>query len=422
MNVPYTGLTQAIKLAPNLRALISELYKDSDLPPQIYSSGPLDHNQYKCSLLLYKGITAVPSLQSFLKSSTTDNMQITLSLALAATALTASVAATPSGCSTSYDGDFQITVVKPTSKRNLMTRDSTCGKEGYLTLKLHEGNLIDSKGRTGYIASNYQFQFDGPPQENAASIGGYSTCQNGSLALAGSTIFYQCLSGDFYNLYDRYWAEQCQPIHIDVLPCKTGPSSPGNPVSQIGDGQPQAPSATPRVPISQISDGQPQAPTATPRAPIPQIPSQQPHAPTAAPAPPAPPAPPAAPSPVTQISDGQPQAPTAAPAPHGPLAPPAPPAPHGPPAPQAPSPHSSFPVGQISDGQPQVSTSVLHNATTTAAPTKFSVTPTSFVSSTTIPSPEATKTAPAENAGNKLNEVSSICAFVMAAAVSSLLL
>lgn len=349
-------------------------------------------------------------------------MQFTLSLALAATALTASVAATSSGCSTSYDGDFQITVVKPTSKRNLMTRDSTCGQEGYLTLKLHEGNLIDSKGRTGYIASNYQFQFDGPPQENAASIGGYSACQNGSLALAGSTIFYQCLSGDFYNLYDRYWAEQCQPIHIDILPCKTGASSPSNPVSQIGDGQPQAPSATTRVPISQISDGQPQAPTATPRAPISQLPGQQPQAPTAAPAPPAPPAPPAAPSPpVTQISDGQPQAPTAAPAP------PAPPAPHGPPAPPAPappapSPHSSSPVGQISDGQPQVSTSVPHNATTTAASTKFPVTPTSFVSSTTISSPETTKTAPAVSAGNKFNEVSSMCAFVMAAAVSSLLL
>ncbi|RKF64604.1 putative covalently-linked cell wall protein [Erysiphe neolycopersici] len=299
-------------------------------------------------------------------------MQFKLSLALAATALTASVAATSSGCSTSFDGEFQITVVKPTSKRNLMTRDSTCGKDGYLTLKLHEGNLIDSKGRIGYIASNYQFQFDGPPQENAASVGGYSACQNGSLALAGSSIFYQCLSGDFYNLYDRYWAAQCQPIHIDILPCKNEHSS-GNPVSQIGDGQPQAPSATPRIPISQIPDGQPQAPTATPRAPTPQKPKEKPEAPIAAPAPSAPPAPP-----VIQISDGQPQVPTT------------------------------------------VTIPSVHNTTT--VPTKSLPTTTSPVETTTKATPEKPTTTPVEGAGSKLIKVSSIGALIMAAAVSTLFL
>ncbi|KAI1008090.1 hypothetical protein K3495_g130 [Podosphaera aphanis] len=238
-------------------------------------------------------------------------MQTVLALTLAAAvAYVAPVAATPPGCSQSYNGEFQITVVKPNTVRRLAARDNTCGQEGYLTLRLENGQLIDSKGRLGYIASNYQFQFDGPPQENADSVGGYSACNNGSLALKESDVFYQCLSGDFYNLYDRSWAPQCSPIFIDLLPCSQGapahpgaPASTGSPVSQIGDGQPQAPSATTRIPVSQIPDGQPQAPTATSRVPVSQIPDGQPqnpvhntYQPTG--------------KPITQIPDGQPQAPT----------------------------------------------------------------------------------------------------------------
>ncbi|TQS35842.1 hypothetical protein Golomagni_03724 [Golovinomyces magnicellulatus] len=248
-------------------------------------------------------------------------MQSTLTLVLAAIAYIAPVAAAPSECATSYNGDFQITVVKPNVKRGLTKRDTTCGQDGYLTLKLQDGHLIDSKGRLGYIASNYQFQFDKPAQENAASVGGYSICQSNTLALAGSSIFYQCMSGDFYNLYDRSWAPQCQPILIDILPCtdaktnKPNYNSPSTPVSQIDDGQPQAPEATPRVPVSQISDGQPQAPAATPH---PAPPAN--YGPPAAPAPPAHPAPATPPqnetvpskpngNPVVQIPDGQPQVP-----------------------------------------------------------------------------------------------------------------
>lgn len=237
-------------------------------------------------------------------------MQTVIALALAAAAYVAPVAASPPGCSPSYSGEFQITVVKPNSVRKLAARSNTCGQDGYLTLKLENGQLIDSKGRLGYIASNYQFQFDGPPQENADSVGGYSACNNGSLALRESDVFYQCLSGDFYNLYDRPWAPQCSPILIDLLPCGQGspahpgaPAQSGSPVSQIGDGQPQAPSATTRIPVSQIPDGQPQAPTATARVPVSQIPDGQPQNPVhntyQQPS-----------RPVTQIPDGQPQAPT----------------------------------------------------------------------------------------------------------------
>ena len=92
-----------------------------------------------------------------------------------------------------------------------------CKSEGTLELTLNNGVLKDAQGRTGYIASNFQFQFDAPPQSGAIYTSGFSVCSNGSLALGGSNIFYQCLSGNFYNLYDRYWAAQCSPVTIETL-------------------------------------------------------------------------------------------------------------------------------------------------------------------------------------------------------------
>ncbi|KAL8907003.1 MAG: hypothetical protein Q9207_001689 [Kuettlingeria erythrocarpa] len=92
-----------------------------------------------------------------------------------------------------------------------------CASEGTLTLTLADGVLKDGQGRTGYIADNYQFQFDAPPQAGAIYTSGFSVCSNGTLALGGSNVFYQCLSGNFYNLYDRSWAPQCSAITINLL-------------------------------------------------------------------------------------------------------------------------------------------------------------------------------------------------------------
>ena len=83
-------------------------------------------------------------------------------------------------------------------------------------LTLADSQLTDQNGRTGYIASNFQLQFDKPPQAGAIYTSGFSVCGNGSLALGGSNIFYQCLSGNFYNLYDRHWAAQCSPITLST--------------------------------------------------------------------------------------------------------------------------------------------------------------------------------------------------------------
>ncbi|EXJ55178.1 hypothetical protein A1O7_08103 [Cladophialophora yegresii CBS 114405] len=127
----------------------------------------------------------------------------------------------------------------------------SCLTNSTLRLHLQDNNLFDGLDRTGYIASNYQFQFDGPPQSGAIYTSGWSVCpvstsrqqvedgasdstrksdgngngdsndeaaQDGvmTLALGPSTTFWQCLSGDFYNLYTENWAAQCSPVELRI--------------------------------------------------------------------------------------------------------------------------------------------------------------------------------------------------------------
>ena len=96
--------------------------------------------------------------------------------------------------------------------------EQSCKNSGTLALTLKDGVLTDEKGRIGSIVSNRQFQFDGPPpQAGAIYAAGWSITEDGNLALGDSDIFYQCLSGNFYNLYDEHIAEQCSPIHLEVV-------------------------------------------------------------------------------------------------------------------------------------------------------------------------------------------------------------
>lgn len=177
-------------------------------------------------------------------------------------------------------------------------------------MTLKNGVIKDAHDRIGYISESYQFQFDGPPQAGSLFTAGFSVCSNGSLALGSSSVFHQCKSGDFYNLYDRDWAEQCEPVEFGIIPCgddvqaapkrrvvgssivattvvtvvsegvtKEVPTTIAVPMCQIGDGQVQV-RTTPcddmelpiitAPPISQISDGQIQVPTTAPPAPAPR--------------------------------------------------------------------------------------------------------------------------------------------------------
>jgi len=228
----------------------------------------------------------------------------------------------PAGCSSSYNGQFQISVVNVTQSHKRADTALTC------TLK--NGLLTDAAGRIGYIASNYQFQFDFGGQAGEIYTTGWSACSNGTLALGGSAIFYQCLSGSFYNLYSQSQGAQCVPIYIDIL---GGTSSSATVASQQGDGQVTATPAssqavsqitdgqiqatTKPVAVSQITDGQIQATTGTAK-PVSQIGDGQIQATTGTAAP------------VTQIGDGQIQASTGS--------------------------VTKAPVTQIGDGQIQAST------------------------------------------------------------------
>ena len=85
-------------------------------------------------------------------------------------------------------------------------------------MNLKGGILTDGKGRIGSIVANRQFQFDGPPpQAGAIYAAGWSITEDGYLALGDSDVFYQCLSGNFYNLYDQNVAEQCSAIHLEAV-------------------------------------------------------------------------------------------------------------------------------------------------------------------------------------------------------------
>jgi hypothetical protein len=151
---------------------------------------------------------------------------------------------------------------------------AACSGDGILVASLSDSVISDAVHRTGYIASNYQFQFDAPPQAGALYTAGFSHCANGSLAFGNSTVFYQCRSGDFYNLYDRWWAEQCSPVEILVMPCGTAEvaSDQGQQVvgttvvattvvMPLSDGQPQVITTSVTVRICQITDGTPPSPS-----------------------------------------------------------------------------------------------------------------------------------------------------------------
>ncbi|EJS43221.1 YJL160C [Saccharomyces arboricola H-6] len=146
---------------------------------------------------------------------------------------TATVISTATAISQIHDGQVQVTTstvhsklgsskdkLEPTKKLNNGTviKVQACKDPGTLAITLNEGVLIDSKGRIGSIVANRQFQFDGPPpQAGAIYAGGWSITNQGALAIGDNDVFYQCLSGTFYNLYDKSIGGQCNPVHLQTV-------------------------------------------------------------------------------------------------------------------------------------------------------------------------------------------------------------
>jgi hypothetical protein len=145
--------------------------------------------------------------------------------AQAVTSLIVPSSTPPAGCDNSRQSSFSLEIVSANGSsaassssapaRRALDLGSRQNGDGNLQLSLSGGILTDSNGRTGYIASNYQFQFDKPPQAGAIYTAGWTICPNGSLALGGQAYFWQCKSGSFYNLYDRDFAPaHCYPVYF----------------------------------------------------------------------------------------------------------------------------------------------------------------------------------------------------------------
>jgi hypothetical protein len=82
-------------------------------------------------------------------------MKSFVAVGLAAAVAAYPQAGSPSECSPSADGTFSITTVNATetAKRSIERRQL----DGELQISLEDGVLKDQAGRTGYIASNYQY-------------------------------------------------------------------------------------------------------------------------------------------------------------------------------------------------------------------------------------------------------------------------
>ncbi|CAI4582301.1 BBM_1a_G0031600.mRNA.1.CDS.1 [Saccharomyces cerevisiae] len=128
---------------------------------------------------------------------------------------------TTSGASQVSDGQVQATA--EVKDANDPVDVVSCNNNSTLAMSLSKGILTDRKGRIGSIVANRQFQFDGPPpQAGAIYAAGWSITPEGNLALGDQDTFYQCLSGDFYNLYDKHIGSQCHEVYlqaIDLIDC-----------------------------------------------------------------------------------------------------------------------------------------------------------------------------------------------------------
>ncbi|OTB14655.1 hypothetical protein K445DRAFT_367773 [Daldinia sp. EC12] len=318
--------------------------------------------------------------------------------------------AAPAGCTGTFDGKFEISVAEVTEKRSISQpqKRTECGSDGILVLTLKDGSTFDAKDRTGYIASNYQFQFDAPAQAGALYTSGFSVCDNNILALGDSKTFYRCLSGDFYNLYDRDWAPQCSPVSIIAVPCGSD-----DPASQIPDGQVVGTSVVQTTIVTALPDGQPQVVTTSVPVPICQIGDgqvQQVTTPCAS----VTPSPTSTYVPVSEHTDGQIQVTPPGSAPAPPATPTTTPTPGSPvpPAPSAPvssAPGSSAPAPSISSSIPSASPS--ESASSSAS--------VSLPASSSSPSPSAPSetTAPPQSGSSRVS-IGSVGALVFTAMVA----
>ncbi|KAF2681411.1 hypothetical protein K458DRAFT_444654 [Lentithecium fluviatile CBS 122367] len=153
----------------------------------------------------------------------------------------------PEGCDDTSKSNFTIGYQSLSTMRK---RESALeAGNSALECSLKDGVLYDPRSWIGSIVANHQFQFDGPPQAGAIYTGGFSVCENGSLALGSSTRWWKCGSGDFYNLYDESIGEQCDEIRI-VISYVDQPTSSSSSSSASSASSTPTPSTTPLTSIN----------------------------------------------------------------------------------------------------------------------------------------------------------------------------
>jgi hypothetical protein len=114
----------------------------------------------------------------------------------------------------------------PPTPRGLQVPVRQCDANG-VVLHFDGGGLLrDQLNRIGYIADNFQFQFDLPVQAGGygeQDFGEYKDPNTGDVYLTwrGNADFYKCQSGNFDNLYSQSIAGQCRMTRIMLFHCET---------------------------------------------------------------------------------------------------------------------------------------------------------------------------------------------------------
>ncbi|EEQ47396.1 conserved hypothetical protein [Candida albicans WO-1] len=174
--------------------------KASATPVQQIGDGQIQHQTTAAAATTASAVKQINDGQIQHQTTTADNV------AKAQSDGQAIATGSPSSNSTlSDDDDSSSTIPK------------ACSSANDLEMTLHDSVLKDTHERWGAIVANHQFQFDGPiPQAGTIYSAGWSI-KDGYLYLGDSNIFYQCLSGDFYNLYDENVAKQCSAVKLSVI-------------------------------------------------------------------------------------------------------------------------------------------------------------------------------------------------------------
>lgn len=105
-------------------------------------------------------------------STSTSSVIKSNSLALGSASSLAAAPSPPPGCSRDYNGWFELSPIYVSSSKQSLGHGATG-----LEISLSNGSISDTSGRTGYVASNDQLQFDEPPQAGAIYTTGFSVCK-----------------------------------------------------------------------------------------------------------------------------------------------------------------------------------------------------------------------------------------------------